>query len=216
MSSRLERLVSLDAHIRSGVLPGVEQLCRLFEVQPRTIYQDLKELRERFGLDIRFDRERNGYYNASPDKRLPSMAMTDEEVLLLIVASELLSFHGGPSFRGGLANAIQRIVSDRDNNLSAIVQQLVHFSGDSDSISRTLFLSLLQACVKAKPITVTYTEPESGSTSDFSIIPKSIQHASQWKLEAVLVDSQQPVLWSLSRIELLESVDQSDSVTAKV
>lgn len=89
MASRLERLVKIDAYIRLGTYPSVERLSELFEVKPRTIFQDLRELKEMFGLDIRFEHTRNGYYNANPRKTLPPLAISYEEALLLSLSSHV-------------------------------------------------------------------------------------------------------------------------------
>ncbi len=90
MSSRLERLILLDQELRRGLYPSVERLCRLLEVQPRTLFQDLKDLRERLGLDIVFDRTRGGYYNASPEKTLPTFSLTDQELFSVILGALLI------------------------------------------------------------------------------------------------------------------------------
>lgn len=90
MSSRLERLILLDQELRRGLYPSVERLCRLLEVQPRTLFQDLKDLRERLGLDIVFDRTRGGYYNANPEKKLPTFSLTEQELFAVILGAVLI------------------------------------------------------------------------------------------------------------------------------
>ena len=90
MPSRLERLILLDQELRRGYYPSVERLCRMFEVQPRTVFQDIKDLRERLGLEIRFDRSRGGYFNANPEKKLPSFSPTEEELFALYLGAALI------------------------------------------------------------------------------------------------------------------------------
>lgn len=110
MTSRLERLLKLDLAIRKGDFPNVETLCRLVEVQPRTLYQDLRELRENLGCDVRFDRVRSGYFNGSPDKKLPTFALTNEELLVIAVAAELFSQTGGEAVAQILESAMTKIL----------------------------------------------------------------------------------------------------------
>src|SRR5271156_4937421 len=83
VSNRLERLLSMDAEIRLGRYPDVETLCRSYQIKSRTLFEDLRTLRSQLGLDIRFDRSRNGYYNATPSRRLPSFELTEDEFALL-------------------------------------------------------------------------------------------------------------------------------------
>ena len=83
MPTRLERLIAIDCEIRSGRFPNVADLCQLFSVKPRTVYDDIKVLRERLGFDIRFDRLRNGYFNACPSRCLPAFELSQTEAVLL-------------------------------------------------------------------------------------------------------------------------------------
>lgn len=110
MTSRLERLLRLDLAIRKGDFPSAETLCRLVEIQPRTLYQDLRELRENLGCDVRFDRVRSGYFNGSPDKKLPTFALTNEELLVIAVAAELFSQTGGEAVAQILESAMTKIL----------------------------------------------------------------------------------------------------------
>ena len=59
MTSKLERLITMEDEIRRGRFPNVEKFCEMFEVQARTVYDDIRELKERCGLDIEFDRFKN-------------------------------------------------------------------------------------------------------------------------------------------------------------
>jgi predicted DNA-binding transcriptional regulator YafY len=210
MSSRLERLISLDSAIRSSTYPGVDQLCSLFEVQPRTIYQDLKELREKFGLDIRFDREKKGYYNASPDKRLPSIPITDEELLLIMVASEMLFHEGGPSFRGGLANAVDNLLCERKGSLMLSIREKLSFNGTPDHISCSTFLTLLRASLNDKSVEITHTDPHTGAASVSKLAPIQIFRRPPWVLTGTLIDKGEEIRLPISSISTCQLLDGGD------
>lgn len=109
MSSRLERLILLDQELRRGLYPSVERLCRLLEVQPRTLFQDIKDLRERLGLDIRFDRNRGGYYNATPEKALPTFSLTDEELFSVVLGALLIRPDFDENSQGVISRAILKL-----------------------------------------------------------------------------------------------------------
>ena len=76
MPTRLERLVAIRHEIDSGRYPDVQKLCEMFEIQPRTLHQDLRMMREMMGMKIKHDRFRNGYYNEDPSKKLPTFDLT--------------------------------------------------------------------------------------------------------------------------------------------
>lgn len=90
MASRLERLIRIEQQINQQRYPGVETLCRMFSVKPRTIFDDIRLLKQGMGLNIQFDRNRNGYYNAEPGNRLPLFDLTVDEMYALLVGCEIL------------------------------------------------------------------------------------------------------------------------------
>jgi predicted DNA-binding transcriptional regulator YafY len=199
MASRLERLISLDAYIRSGVCPGIEQLCRIFEVQPRTVYQDLRELKERFALDIRFDRDRNGYYNADPSKRLPAMMMTEDEVVLLSVAAEMLCHFGGPSFRGSLASALDTIAEDKFQTRQQI-QAAMRIDHQPDEVSSNTFVRLLVACINRNTVELTYHCDVENRQVKKLVEPHMVHLADGWRLSGKCAETGEQVTVALSRL----------------
>jgi predicted DNA-binding transcriptional regulator YafY len=158
MASRLERLVSIDAYIRSGHYPSVQKLCEMFEVQPRTIYQDLRELREMFDLDIRYDRQRNGYYNATPSKQLPPLAMTYEEALLITLAIEMLASSFGPSFKGALTRALDMVSANDDDRFSWVRNMVPLETRANCEVKCSVLISVLQAAIKGQRATLLLAE----------------------------------------------------------
>ncbi len=90
--------MAIEFAIRSRHYPSAEHLCQVFSVKVRTIYEDIRILRERLGLDIQYDRVRNGYYNADPSQRLPTFDLCCEELILLVIACKLICGSLGAPF----------------------------------------------------------------------------------------------------------------------
>ncbi len=180
MASRLERLVSIDAHIRAANFPSVEKLCHLFEVQPRTIYQDLRELREMFGLDIRFDRHRNGYYNANPSKQLPPLAMTYEEALLITLAINMLASSLGASFRGALARTVDMLVTNDELQFSWLSNVISMDDRAGCEVKCSVMVDVLRAALaKQKTVLV----PIDTDRANLTFFPMRIEYTEgHWNL----------------------------------
>lgn len=170
MSSRLERLLAIEAYLRSGTFPTVSKICALFEVQQRTVYQDLKILRESFGLDVRYDRHRNGYYNANPEKRLPPMALSEREAKLLLLAIETLCQLGGASFRGALAGVVDLVANGTTHASSSLISEIVDLPGSASQVSCSLFLRLMDACLEGHVIALACTD-ETDPEASVQLIP---------------------------------------------
>ena len=90
MVTRLQRLISIEREIRCGRYPSVTDFCSMFCVKPRTVYNDIRILRDELGSGIQFDRLRKGYYNPLPEQKIPLFELTRDEVRLLACALQLL------------------------------------------------------------------------------------------------------------------------------
>ncbi|GEM_PF-2772958 len=110
MSSRLERLIRMEQQIRNGSYPNVETFCRMFGVKQRTIYEDIRALRQRLGLDIRFDRGRTGYFTPDPNSRLPAFELTQEELFAVGLACELMLKYNDAAFTPVVRSALEKIL----------------------------------------------------------------------------------------------------------
>lgn len=180
MASRLERLVSIDAYIRAGNYPSVEKLCQLFEVQPRTIYQDLRELKEMFGLDIRFDRSRNGYFNADPSKQLPPLAMTYEEALLITLAIEMLANSLGASFRGALARTADMLMANDDNQFAWLRDVVALDDRAACEVKCSVMVEILRAALAKQKTVLMLAESE---CKQLTVLPTKILYSGgHWRL----------------------------------
>jgi predicted DNA-binding transcriptional regulator YafY len=62
MSTKLERLVVMDAAIRGGSYPSVQRFCDRFEVSDRTVYDDIHFLKLRLSAPLKYSRARGGYF----------------------------------------------------------------------------------------------------------------------------------------------------------
>jgi len=61
MSLRLERLLAMDAAIRTSSYPSVAVFMERFEVSERTVRGDLAFMRERLNAPLEHDRAQGGY-----------------------------------------------------------------------------------------------------------------------------------------------------------
>jgi predicted DNA-binding transcriptional regulator YafY len=184
MASRLERLVSIDAYIRAGHYPSVRKLCETFEVQQRTMYADLRELREMFGLDIQFDRQRNGYYNADPSKQLPPLAMTYEEALLITLAIEMLASSFGPSFRGALTRASEMVKANDDDRFSWVRDFVTLEDRANCEVKCSVLVGVLRAAIKRQKATLVLGDTEGANETVIAQPLKVFYSGGHWHVVA--------------------------------
>jgi predicted DNA-binding transcriptional regulator YafY len=153
MRSRLERLLRMAEEVRRGTFPNVDTFCQMFEVKPRTVYGDLRELKESAGLAIEFDRLRKGYYTSDANSRLPVFDLTGAEILVLVVAAEMLAGRAGGAFeqisRGALAKILARIAGRVREHIERIRGAIRSRQPESKSLSWSAFSDLVSACGNA-------------------------------------------------------------------
>jgi predicted DNA-binding transcriptional regulator YafY len=90
MSCRLHRLLKMIGLLKQQLYPGIEQLCQLLDVRPRTVFADIKELKEVLGVKVEFDRVRRGYYLEGIDWDICFWGLDAETALWLLIGCELV------------------------------------------------------------------------------------------------------------------------------
>ena len=212
MPVRLERLVAMDEEIRKGRYPTVQKFCEMFEVQPRTVYEDIRMLKEQLGMEIVFDRFKNGYYNANPKKELPAFELTDGEVFALMLSKEMLSQYMGTAFEPILRSAIEKIQERLPGKCQLDledVRSLVRFnSGPVITIPRKLFLDLNRACEDHVTVVLEYYSASKGEMTKRLVDPyRLMENRGTWYLIAYCHMRNDLRLFALHRIREHELSD---------
>lgn len=111
MSQRqqLERILEIDRRIRAGLFPTADGLARDLEVSRRVIFKDRTFLMDRLGAPLVFDRSRGGWAYSDPTYALPSVMVTEGEMLALVLSVELAGRYLGTTFEGPLRSAVAKI-----------------------------------------------------------------------------------------------------------
>ncbi len=124
---RLEDFVMMADEINKGRNPTVEHFCREFEVQERTVYDDIRALKEMLGLKHRVDRFRGGYVNRNPRRKgTAEFNLNDGEVFALTFRKrDAFSIYQN-IFEPILQTAIEKICKRLPNKVKVIL--LMYFA----------------------------------------------------------------------------------------
>ncbi len=111
MSQRqqLERIFEIDRQIRAGRYPSAASLAEKLEVSRRVIFNDRTFMIDRLGAPIALDRNRGGWYYKDPTWILPSVMVTEGELLAFFLTVELARRYLGTAFEGPLRSAVDKI-----------------------------------------------------------------------------------------------------------
>ncbi len=108
---KTERYLFIMQRINAGRLPTPATLAEECECSERTILDDVRFLKERAGMKIRFDTFQGGYVNLEPKKTLPPIELTEGELFALTLGKDMLTEYSGTVFEPILENAIERLHS---------------------------------------------------------------------------------------------------------
>lgn len=180
MSTKLERVLAIDADICRGGYPSRQDLCQKYEISERTLHEDLQYLRDRLSREIAFDRARNGYHNTNPGKRLPSFELSSGDVFLLTLGTELVSIYAGTSFEAPLRSALEKISERLPEKVQVDpeeIKSVIRFrAGSLVPLSSKLFNDINKACDARQQIELTYYAASKDETTSRIVDPQIVLH----------------------------------------
>ena len=81
MSTKLERLIWIDAQILCDKYPNCAKVVERFQVQSRVAYLDRRFMIEHLGAPIKYSRKQDGWYYADPNYSIFKVATEKMEVI---------------------------------------------------------------------------------------------------------------------------------------
>lgn len=178
MSTKLERVVNIVKEVNRGTYPTVADLCRKFEIQSRTFFDDLTFLRDRMHIEIVYDKHKQGYYNSTPEVKLPEFDLSPDEVMALMLGKEMLLEYSGTAFRNQLETALNKIAArlvSKDKLSEDQIRALIQFIPGGVAIADgKLLRELKDACDKHYSIEIDYYAAYNGERSTRQIDPYRI------------------------------------------
>lgn len=167
MASRLHRLIRIIRSVRAKGYPNVQELCSKLQIKERTLFNDLKELKEDLGIEIQFDRNRRGYFLASSDAEISLMALSDEVAVLSLLAIDFLSSHAGEeivkplrdTFNDEIALSLN-LKGDRIDSRTRLFALPIELEQKLSKHAKHLFVEISRSCLLGTTLHVTLTDGE--------------------------------------------------------
>ncbi|MBF2001023.1 MAG: YafY family transcriptional regulator [Synechococcales cyanobacterium M58_A2018_015] len=175
MSRHLERLLQLDALLRSQHRQTAASLAQALEVSERTIRSDLAFLRDRYHAPLEFNRTQ-GYYYSDPEWRLPSITLSQGELFALTLGARMLEAYAGSAYAADLRSAIARLAERLPEqswvDLQQVADERILFrSGAAIGLDPEIWHKLEDACRTQKTVQMTYYTASRDSTSERKLDP---------------------------------------------
>jgi proteasome accessory factor B len=103
------RLLFIDRTIREGGYPNCSALGRAWEVSARTIQRDIDYLKYELEAPIEYDAVRHGFYYADPSWFLPSVMVSEGDLLALLIGQQALAVYRGTPMAGELERVYRKL-----------------------------------------------------------------------------------------------------------
>ena len=204
MSRSLERLIGIDREIRRGYYPSVEKLCELFEVKERTIYEDIRKLKENFGLTIEYDRFHEGYTLKDPSKTLPSFDLTEGEMAGLALSSNFLSEQASflkADIDSGIDKVKNRVSESVEHSVREIDREIQYLPVPLPAVKRKIFTEIRKAIKNKKRLRLKYFAASKNITTERKVEPyRILQNQGMWYLLAYCTLRNDLRLFAIHRI----------------
>ena len=175
----LERYYWFDNQVRANRFPNANTLAEQFEISSKTAQRGIDFMRDRIGAPLEYDPSRRGYRYSDESFTLPSFQVSQEEMVAILLARNLLS--NSPesligrdirSFGRKLFAAMGQIGFRRDTLQDAFSAV---WNGYSPSQAST-FRVVLNALVNNRLLSCRYTSPAGALETERAIAPHHLQH----------------------------------------
>ena len=175
-----ERYLWFDKKIRNRLFPNARHLRDEFGISLRTARRAIDDMRTFFGAPLAYSHSRKGFYYSDTSFSLPPLWISQEELLAVLIARNLLS-----SCSGGVISAAIDSVGKR---LEAITEKHTGFRFDRlDSIfsaswnehaptEPAVFQQVVRALLDTRLLTFSYTSPRTGIPSERMVEPHHLRH----------------------------------------
>jgi len=161
--SRVSRILKIMTALQSGQNNRVDNLAEMHSLSRRTIFRDLKQLKE-IGIPYSYDAEA-GAYSIDPSFFLPPANLNREEAMSLFLLAHKLKNYITMPFKKAILLAAMKL----ENNLPVKIR---HYCNDVlqnifvrpepqvkiDSLDK-IFAQLLEAVLKKRVVTISYYFP---------------------------------------------------------
>ncbi len=174
-----ERIVWFDGKIRANRYPNAGTMAQRFEVSVKTAQRTINFIRDRLRAPLEYDPSRRGYLYSVPDYVLPFAQVSQEEMLALLLARNLLASSVGGAvsaavkgFSRDLFTATQNLGLTRERMEEGFSAQ---WHGFSPAQAET-FRKTSKALLENRFLAFDYFSPGSGRRGPRTVQPHHLQH----------------------------------------
>jgi len=172
---QFRRLLFIDRTIREGRYPSAAIMAAEWEVSAKTIQRDIEYLRDELEAPIAYDEVKHGLHYTDPAWFLPSVMLSEGDILALLVGTQALNMYKGTPVARELKAIYAKLAKLLPGKIS-IAPELI-FSRFSFSnpparpIDENVWKLLIRGLLNRKVTLIEYASPRSDEPKKHTIHP---------------------------------------------
>ena len=214
-----ERYRWFDAQIHNDKYPNASSLARQFEICQRTAQRTIEKMRDRLGAPLEYDAARKGYFYPENSFSLPQLLVSQNELLAILLARNLLSQSAGGIISESIASFGKKLLGQTGEFGLGEQQLRDSFSAIWNGYSPAdaqIFQTLATALLQSRQIRFRYYSPANDQWNERTADPYHLQHYNgTWVLLAWCHLRQRWRKFNLSRMDNLRLTEQTFTARPK-
>ncbi len=163
--SQFARLMALDGQIRDGKFPNCLSFSEEWGVSQKTVQRDMDFLRDQLGAPLGYDREKKGFYYTDEHWFLPSVSLSEGELVATLLATRALEQYRGTPIAEDLGRIVGRLSELLPEKVKVRPEWLgVRFSFTGPSakpVVPEIWTTVLRGLLRQRTLEIVYRSAES-------------------------------------------------------
>ncbi|MDC7233905.1 MAG: WYL domain-containing protein [Spirochaetales bacterium] len=159
----MERILEIDRIIRDRGGVTKEMLVSRFEISEKSVERDFSYMRDRLAAPLEYDRFKGLYIYSDENYFLPSISMSEGEVMALALSSEILNHFSTTEDFQQLRESFGRLASYLPEkiqvNLSDLNNRVTVISEQPTKVNNSVWKVLMEGVKENKAVRVQYKKP---------------------------------------------------------
>jgi len=218
-TTQFRRLMALHEAIRSGKYPNCLSFSMDYEVAQKTIQRDIDFLRDTLNAPIEFNRQKNGFYYRDATWFLPSIVLSEGELMALLIASKSLEQYRGTPVAREIKRVFEKISNLLPEKISIPPEYLFsHFTftgPPSKPVDEKVWIAVIRGLLNQKTIRIKYQAFDVSAPKQYQMDPYHVANLrGEWYVfgHSHLSDKLTP--FAMARIKAAVVTDKPFSIPA--
>lgn len=157
------RLLHIDRLIREGAYPNCSSLAKTWETSTRTMQRDIDYIKYELDAPLEYDPVRRGFYYSDPSWFLPSVLLSEGELLALLIGREAMAMYQGTPVADQLRRMYAKLEEMLPDKVSIgpelIEGRMSFFGAPARKLDPEVWQSVLRALLHGRVLEITYKSP---------------------------------------------------------